>query len=382
VGDGRFSPTGLRNNINPAVTIDAVSRDLRTPYQDEWRINFERELWTETSVRVEYINRKYRDQLQDTDLNHLPGDFGKCRVANLSQPAALAASPGSGQEIEDPFTHEIYIDTDPGDGDGIMDDCVGKIEVPREQIGDDTGGTGGEFGDDPLTSRLDRPDGVPDLYTQNPAWGSIFLVGNFNSSDYEAFVVELNRRQYRSWEMNASYTWSYSEGNGEDFNQFLGTDASRAEDEVGFQSTDQRHVVKFNAATITPWGFRLGGTAQWQSGLPWSILAQTFAFDAVPPAYESLGSYTPARPRLQYPTQQRNDQRNDSYWLFDLKATKEMNLGRGTNLQISAEVFNLLNEGVYQIYNPNAEAGFQVNGRNDARRLFGRRWQIGFKLAF
>ena len=28
------------------------------------------------------------------------------------------------------------------------------------------------------------------------------------------------------------------------------------------------------------------------------------------------------------------------------------------------------------------EAGFQVNGRNDARRLFGRRWQVGFKVAF
>ena len=195
-------------------------------------------------------------------------------------------------------------------------------------------------------------------------------------------MIELTRRQYRSWELNGSYTWSVSEGNGEDFDQFLGTDATRLDDEFGYQSSDQRHVVKLNATTITPWGFRLGGNAKWQSGLPWSILTQRLSFDAVPPAYNALGTYSPSRQRTSYPSHLRNDQRNDSYWTFDLKINKEMNLGRGTNLQISAEVFNLFNEGIYQVYNPDLELGFQLNGVNDARRLFGRRWQVGFKLAF
>ena len=63
--------------------------------------------------------------------------------------------------------------------------------------------------------------------------------------------------------MQASYTWSKAEGDGEDFAQQLGDDRSLLEDEKGFQSYDQRHVVKVNATTITPWGFRLGAAVSW-----------------------------------------------------------------------------------------------------------------------
>ena len=66
-------PNCLRNSVNPAVNVNAVDRDLSTPYQDEFRVFYERELWTETLLHVEYINRKYRDQFQNIDLNHVPG---------------------------------------------------------------------------------------------------------------------------------------------------------------------------------------------------------------------------------------------------------------------------------------------------------------------
>jgi hypothetical protein len=59
-----------------------------------------------------------------------------------------------------------------------------------------------------------------------------------------------------------------------------------------------------------------------------------------------------------------------------------MNLGRGLNLQISVEVFNLLYDGTYIIFNPATESGRQINGANEATRRFGRQWQLGFKLAF
>ena len=163
---------------------------------------------------------------------------------------------------------------------------------------------------------------------------------------------------------------------------FLGLDRSLLDDEFGFQSGDQRHVIKMSATTITPWGFRLGGTALYQSGLPFSILEQKLAFDQVPPPYESFGSANTSRARLQYPTGQRNDHRNEPQWLFDVKMTKEMNLGRGLNVQLSAEIYNLLNDDTYQIYNADFETGFVINGNNSARRFFGRRYQLGMKLAF
>ena len=54
-----------------------------------------------------------------------------------------------------------------------------------------------------------------------------FLIGNFTTTDYEALVLQLTRRQYRNWQMNASYTYSETIGDAEDFQQVLGNDRSQ-----------------------------------------------------------------------------------------------------------------------------------------------------------
>ena len=61
-----------------------------------------------------------------------------------------------------------------------------------------------------------------------------------------------------------------------------------------------------------------------------------------------------------------------------------MRLGKGMNLALSAEIFNLLDDDTYQIYNffPGLSRGVQINGVNEAGRRFGRSWQLGAKLAF
>jgi len=368
---GRWDITGRRSSINPAVNVSTVDRQLNTPRQDEVTFQFERELWPETSLKLTYIRRKFRDQFQDYDLNHAPGDLGRCVWASTSNNKTVVSVIPSDPD----YPGDDYWELNPG-GDGIYpDDCSGDVEYPKNVSGDE--GTGALDKD----KRLERPDGVPDLYVQNPGWGEMYLVGNFNSIDYTGYVLELIRRQYRSWEMQASYTWSEAKGDGEDFNQALGDDRSLLEDEKGYQSYDQRHVVKVNATTITPWGFRLGGAVTWQSGLPYSLINQKLSFDAVPPTMLSLGGGS-VRVRQVYETSQRNDQRNKSYWNVDMKFTKEMNVGRGLNMQFSAEVFNLLNDGTYMVYNPLFESGQQINGENVAIRRFGRRWQVGVKMAF
>ncbi|HXV77380.1 MAG TPA: TonB-dependent receptor [Candidatus Polarisedimenticolaceae bacterium] len=352
--------TGLREAVNPALNVDAVDRTLDTPYQDEWTVSFERELALETSARVTYVNRRYRDQLQDIDINHEPDDYGRCVTASPSNPRLTVTPILPSDPTYDPAV---------APGDGVVDDCIGRLVVIN-----DPESPGGSV-------LLPRPDGTADLYVQNPGWGDVLLVGNQNRIDYEAVVFELTRRQYRNWEMQGSYTWSAARGDGEDFSQSLGDDRSLVSDEQGFQAYDQRHVVKFNATTITPWGFRLGGAISWQSGLPYSLLTRRQAFDAVPPQYGTLGSAA-VRPRTTYPSGTRNDQRNDSYWNVDVKLTKELRVGRGVGLQLSAEVFNLLNDGTYLIYDPVSQTGEQINGNNVAIRRFGRRWQLGARVAF
>jgi hypothetical protein len=450
----------LEGSIEPRLSISTVDRGLKTPYQDEFTFKVERELWSETSVSLTYVNRQFKDQIQDININLDNGDLGACRrQTTTSDPVIVAAPgrslgvcsqslvacdtmspacPGGGGDVcdysyyttnpadfcsitgdclnnespfgdsctpGDPYCGVAYPDTEIGAGDGFIDpivldrygpdvagfdNCSGTYTSVDTSGGNDEGGCGADdpFCRDIISLRL--PDEAPDLYLQNVFWGDIFLIGNFNEIDYEAFVLELVRRQYRSWEMSASYTWSEATGDGEDFFQGLGDDPTLRGNLFGAQSYDQTHVVKVNATTVTPWGIRLGGSINWQSGLPYSLLLQDVSFDTSPPVTEVFSGRA-RRPRQTYVNSDgtpvgatRNSERNESFWDLNLKATKEMRLGKGMNLALSAEIFNVLDDDTYQIYNPSPffSRGVQINGTNEAFRRFGRSWQVGAKLAF
>ncbi|HXV74830.1 MAG TPA: TonB-dependent receptor [Candidatus Polarisedimenticolaceae bacterium] len=49
--------------------VQIVDRDLEAPYLDEWTVGFERQIFTETSIRATLIAREYRDRLGFVDLN-------------------------------------------------------------------------------------------------------------------------------------------------------------------------------------------------------------------------------------------------------------------------------------------------------------------------
>ena len=354
--------------INPSgASITVVGRDLKTPYQDEFALSVERELPVpETAVAIRYLRREYRDQLQDIEVNHLPADLGRCFVQGPG--FIVGDSPGEGDTVVDFFTGETYVDTDPGPGDGRWDDCAGEVFALESE---GTGGTG-----DPQTKITfhQLPDGIPDAYVQNPAWSGVYVLGNYNTADYTSYGVELTRRQYRGWQLNASYIWSKAIGEAEDYTVFQGDDRALLDDERGFLGYDRRHAIKVNATTITPWGFRLGTAVQWLSGEPYSLLRDTVTFDIT---NQFIDAFAPieTRPRRQYITNQRNDQRNVSVWNIDINVSKDMKLPRGMNLQLGADVFNILNE-------PAVDIEDQINGFNAWLQDFGRRYQFNAKLAF
>src|SRR6185295_9963742 len=101
------------------------------------------------------------------------------------------------------------------------------------------------------------------------------------------------------------------------------------------------------------------------------------SFDTLPPPTKIFGTEG-GRVRQFYTSGVRNDQRNDSYWNVDLRAAKELRLGNAANLQLIAEVFNVLDDHTYQVYNPFYGEGVQINGVNEAQRRTGRSWQVGF----
>ena len=207
-----------------------VDRQLSTPYTDELTLGFERELAPECSLSVTYIRRDYENQLQDIDINH------STRI--------------------DPLT-------------GRYKDDFGKEN------------TGGGFGDDNTITSERIPDQRPDLYIENIFFNRIYRLGNFNSQSYRGLELELIKRLSRKWQMQGSYTYSRSSGDAESFLSDNGDDPTLTEFESGFLNYDQRHVVKLNAMTYLPGDWRLGGTAQWASGLPYSFVDTFVAQDNV-----------------------------------------------------------------------------------------------------
>ncbi len=344
--DPLWRRVSVSSGIDPTVSARVVDRGLRTPYQDELTISLEHEIARETLARVSFISRRFQDQLQDVDINHHKGDYGRC-VQQTSPDRPWIVGPP----------------------DGILDDCDGTLVVNQAQ-----------FGSLPLPA-FHQPDGYLDSYTYNPGWGAIYRVGNEDTARYKGIVLEVVRRQYRNWQMQASYTWSRALGNGEDFSSNVGDDPANRETEYGYLAYDQRNVVKVNATTITPWGFRFGGTASWMSGLPYSIVQVASVADSRPLDYPSI-FVSGIRSRTRYSTHRRNDQRNRPSLTLNAKLDKEYNLSGGQNLQISLEVFNLLNDRNYVIYNPQLGYGRQTNGQNDATITPGREYQVGLRLAF
>ncbi|MCH7780259.1 MAG: hypothetical protein IH848_05375, partial [Acidobacteria bacterium] len=357
--EGRFVNQGLFGGFNPTITVNTVDRDLRTPYQDEFTFSLEREIAPETSLHLTYVRRRYRDQIQDIDRNHVTADKGRCILNGQVGRPTVVSSPGEGFTYVDPYTGEIVTDTDPGIGDGIIDDCTGGVqsEGPIPSLG----------------TLFEVPDGLPDLYILNPGWGQILEIGNNNSTDYKAFVLELVRRMYHGWQLAASYTWSEAIGDAEDFDQILGNERNLLDQERGFLSYDQTHVVKVNAMKVTRWGVRVGGVVRWESGLPFSVLQSRATIWARSPLLDAGDKSR--KFRFRYPSGVRNDQRNPAYWNLDLRLAKEFRLDRRANMQLTVEVFNLLDDKTLRIED-------RIDSTLGGTRRFGRQFQLGLRVGF
>jgi len=212
---------GIGNPISKAPpSATQVDRGLQTPFSDELTVGFERELAPEISIKLTYINRKYRDQLQDRDINH-----------------SLR-----------------------------FDDTTGQ---PLDEIGGLLQSSGGGGG----TSAARVKDNKPDLYIHNFFFNQIYFLSNINSARYHGIELQLTKRLSRKWQMDASYTYSRNLGFADAFYSRLGDDPATVPYTFGYQTDDQRHVVKFSAVTFLPHDWQVGGTAQWTSGLPYSVIS-------------------------------------------------------------------------------------------------------------
>jgi hypothetical protein len=336
------APTAkLGNSLSKAPpSTTQVDRGLSTPYNDEFTLGFEREIAPELAFSVTYIARNFRRQLQDVDLNH-----------------SLRRNPNTG-ELLDHF----------GITCGSFQTC---------------------------------PDGRPDLFINNFFFNQVLHVGNFNESEYRAFVLSAVKRLSRRWELQGSYTYSRAVGSAEDFQSSLGNDPSTVESEFGSLDFDQRHVVKLSTTAFLPRDWQFGFSAAWTSGLPYSIVSRFFAQDDVGyQQYRTRFGFTErfineqGDPELGFRTMPRNSERNHSILDLNVRARKSIVLGK-VSAGLFIEVFNLLNSDDLRVFTfeptapqfRNPTPTFQPENvlgpiQLEAERRFGRRFQLGLQLDF
>ncbi|HEU5182508.1 MAG TPA: TonB-dependent receptor [Candidatus Polarisedimenticolia bacterium] len=329
---------GLAVSQSPLSAFQ-VDRGLSTPYSNEWTAGFRRELTPEVLVSLRYVHRDFHDQLQDVDLNH--------------------------QLVRDPATGQLLDRL----GTTICSPPLPQVECERV------------------------PNGAPDLAIQNFLFNRVFHLGNTNEQRYRGWELEFVRRLKRKWQMEASYTYSTTQGDAESFNSLVGNDPALAELEWGYLDYDQRHVVKFNAVAYLPGDWRLGGTALWASGLPYSSFSNYLDEDDAGflmgrRVYGQLGpegfGFTP---------EARNVHRNPASYLFNARVMKSFVIGK-SSASAFFEVYNLLNSDNLRVYDVRQKpvqllylgkegpVVFPPQVSLDGERDFGRRFQVGFQFDF
>jgi hypothetical protein len=357
--DGNFLNTGPIGSV--PFAISQVSRDLRSQYNDEYTLTYEREVASETSFKARYVNRHYRNQYQDIDLNHVPVLFDSLTPEQIGQ-------------------FEFGCNRV-----GEFADCTGR-QITRVTARQRPGGV--VF----ATVQLDVPDGQADLQVVNPLFTNIYNVGNYNSSKYEAYILELKRRFYQNWEGSLSYTWSQAVGQAEDYGDALGDDVTNSDDEFGALATDQRHVFKADGRILVQkWGgFRLGGNVLYATGLPYSIVEVRPVLDfptQLSGRSDAGGSRQYQTTRSTYPTGQRNDQRNSAYWNLNVNFQKEFKL-KDSKATIQVDCFNLLGQTetvigqIRRTYSSTTRGQLVPNDTPISGRTTGRFFQLAFKLNF
>ncbi|HKB08745.1 MAG TPA: hypothetical protein VKF61_10745, partial [Candidatus Polarisedimenticolia bacterium] len=321
-----ITETGAPNNgfgklIAASPTdVTQVDRGLQTPFADELTLGFQREIAPEVALKVTYVNRKYRRQLQDRDINH-----------------SLHYGP-----------------------DGRPVDIIGGH----------------------LDSGAQVSDGRPDLYVHDFFFNQIFRVENINEARYSGIEVELVKRLSRKWQLQASYAYSRATGAAEEYLSGLGDDPSTVQDEFGYLDYDQRHVLKLNAAAYLPRDWQLGTIMMWESGLPYSIVDRFVAGDNLDYIqFRTSYGYVPDD-NSGYVSVRRNSERNRPTLNINLRAQKAFVMGR-LNSKLFVSVDNLLNSDDLRIFSldrgaDNRAASVQI----DSERRFGRRYELGFQIEF
>lgn len=224
-----------------------------------------------------------------------------------------------------------------------------------------------------------------------PTLGNFRIWQGDGFASYDGLNISLKGRASEKFDFQFNYTLSKAEGNilaGAD--EFRITDAGHQADFAGRGdqsvnplnpgcdactgplNTDARHRVTIAGFYRAPWGVSVSTIFRYRSALPYTenlgrdVNGDGFTIDIAP------GQHV-------------NNLRGSSFSQFDLRLSKEFQIG-GVNLEILAEVFNLFNDKNPAGFNGNRNAGAAfgqpTSYAGDANQLEQRVGQLGLRISF
>jgi hypothetical protein len=178
--------------------------------------------------------------------------------------------------------------------------------------------------------------------------GSAIEVVTDVESTYHGLVLQANKRFTRGLLFNANYTLSKAEDTGQNSTTFISNfmtvfDPNNLEGEKGTSNYDRRHrfVASFHYAPEYLWGFQVGGVFTGETGLPLDATIASGGIGGTGAVVTTASNGAGGSFRAPFET--RNGYRQSGRKTFDLRVSREFNLGGRARLQALIEAFNVFN---------------------------------------
>jgi hypothetical protein len=274
---------------NTGATFDNPDRVL--PYTDQLSIGLERQLRGNLSASADYVHAFARDQLIAVALNPTLRATTSVTSPNVRQGSAVLTSITSGLQ-------QVY----PGFA---------------------------------------------------PFTGAVTTFQNVADTDYDALMMQLEKRYSNNWMARVSYTLAYSRGNtsgaGIPASPFQVLDDLNLDLNEGPTNFDQRHnlVVSGTATVPRTGGLTLGWVARALSGSPFTIFNSTIDLDRNGTVSDPLPAGTYTGVGSNSISVENDGGRNGAYgpgfFKLDLRIGYGINAGAGRRIDLFGEVFNVTN---------------------------------------
>ena len=275
--------------LNTGATFDNPDRVL--PYTDQLSLGIERQLSTNLSVSADYVHAFGRDQLMQVALN--------------------------------PTLRETTSVTSPNVRQGSS-----RLTLINNAL-------------------MQRRSGF------QPFTGAVTTFENVGETDYDALMMQVEKRFSDNYMARVSYTLSYARGNtsgnGAPASPFQVLEDLNLDLNEGPTGFDQRHNLVISGMALVPrtGGFTVGWVARALSGQPFTIIDSTIVADRNGTLADPLpaGSYSGTGPNTISVENAggRNGAYGPGFFKLDLRLGYTLNAGSVRKVEVFGEIFNVTN---------------------------------------